>query len=115
LRPTEKRRARSQSCFVIAWEFRVRPGKRRAFEKAYGVDGDWAKFFRSGKGYICTELIRDLETPLRYLTLDFWASREAFDRFKKENRAEYHAIDQKCGSLTEKERRIGQFETVGGR
>lgn len=110
-----KNRARSQPGFVIAWEFYVRPSERRAFEKAYGPEGDWAKFFRSAKGYICTELIRDLETPVRYLTFDFWTSGEAFDRFKKENRAEYHAIDQKCASLTEKERQIGHFETVGGR
>ena len=60
-----------KSDFIIIWEFRVRTGKRRAFEKVYGPDGDWGQFFRTGKGYICTELLSDRGTPLRYLTLDF--------------------------------------------
>ena len=102
----------SRPRFVTVWEFRVSAGKRRAFEKAYGPQGEWARFFRHGKGYICTKLIRDLKIPLRYLTLDFWASSEGFDRFKKENRIEYSAIDQKCASLAEKETQIGHFETV---
>ncbi len=104
---SQKRGPKSE--FVIVWEFRVRPGKRRAFEKAYGPDGDWTRFFRTGKGYIRTELLSDRGTPLRYLTLDFWASRTDYEHFKKDNRAEYQTIDKKCESLTEKEVEIGQF------
>ena len=95
--------------FIIAWEFRVRPGKQRAFEKAYGPDGDWAQFFRTGKGFIRTELLSDRGMTLRYLTLDSWASRMDYERFKKDNRTKYQAIDEKCESLTEKEVEIGQF------
>ena len=105
----------TKSGFIVVWEFRVRPGKRRAFEKAYGPDGDWARFFRTGKGYICTELLSDRGTPLRYLTLDFWKSRTDYERFKEENRAAYQAIDKKCASLTEKEVKIGQFTVGRGR
>lgn len=104
---SQKRGTKSE--FIIVWEFRVRPSKRRAFENAYGPDGDWAKFFRQSKGYIRTELLGDRGTPLRFLTLDFWASRTDYERFKKENRAEYQAIDKKWESLTEKEVEIGQF------
>jgi heme-degrading monooxygenase HmoA len=99
---------------VIVWEFRVRSGKGREFERIYGSDGVWAKFFRRGKGYIRTELVRDLKTPRRYLTLDFWKSREAYLRFKKENRVEYRAIDERCGSLTEDEVKIGEFHGAVG-
>jgi heme-degrading monooxygenase HmoA len=98
--------------FVIVWEFRIKPRKRREFEKVYGLNGAWAEFFHSGKGYIRTELLRDLETPGRYLTIDLWTSRQAYLRFKKENRAEYQAIDQKCLSLTEDEVKIGEFYGV---
>ncbi len=95
--------------FVIVWEFRVRSGKRREFERVYGPDGAWAELFRGGKGYIRTELLHDLETPRRYLTIDFWTSRQAYLRFKKNNRAEYQTIDAKCLSLTEDEVKIGEF------
>jgi heme-degrading monooxygenase HmoA len=96
--------------FVVVWEFQVCSAKRREFERVYCSDGVWAKLFRRGEGYIRTDLVRDLRTPGRYLTLDFWASREAYARFKKENRAEYQAIDERCASLTESEVRVGEFQ-----
>jgi len=94
----------------VVWEFRVRSGKKHAFERIYGTDGVWARLFRGGEGYIRTDLIRDLKTPRRYLTLDLWISREVYTCFKKENRAEYQAIDERCASLTESELHIGEFQ-----
>jgi heme-degrading monooxygenase HmoA len=91
------------------WEFTIRPTARRKFEKAYGPDGLWASLFRTEKGYIPTELIRDGKTPGRYLTLDFWATRRDYQRFKKQNRAQYDAIDKECQLLTGDEHEIGQF------
>ncbi len=99
-----------QVAFVIVWEFRVKAGKRREFETVYGPEGDWVRFFCHGKGYIRTELIRDVKTPRRYLTLDFWTTRQAYLRFKKQNRAGYKAIDDQCLSLTEDEALIGEFK-----
>ena len=64
--------------FVIIWEFRVRSRKRSEFEQVYGPDGTWAKFFRGGKGYIRTELIRDVKRPRRYSTIDSWTTRQAY-------------------------------------
>ena len=96
--------------FVVVWEFHVKAGKSDEFERIYGPDGEWAEFFHRGEGYRRTELIRDLETPRRYLTIDVWASRQAYLRFKKEKHAEYHAIDEKCASLTGTEQFVGTFE-----
>jgi quinol monooxygenase YgiN len=104
-----RKRAR-ESEFVVLWEFRVRADKRREFERVYGPDGVWVKFFRGGKGYVRTELIRDLETPRRYMTIDFWSSRAVYLRFKKHNQTEYRAIDEKCESLMEAEALLGTFE-----
>lgn len=106
-------RKKKASAFVVIWEFRVRPSKRRAFEKIYGPQGEWADVFRRDKEYIRTHLIRDRESRLHYLTLDVWASRKAYHRFKKENQTEYAAIDKRCAAMTTKEQLVGEFETVG--
>src|ERR1700730_3808113 len=95
--------------FVIVWEFRIRTARQRMFERAYGPDGEWAKFFRTGKGFLGTELIRDEDDANRYLTLDFWKSREHYERFKRRNREMYELIDQRCEAFTTKESEIGQF------
>jgi heme-degrading monooxygenase HmoA len=95
--------------FVTVWEFRVGTAKRRAFERAYGPDGEWATLFRTGKGFLGTELIRDEDDANRYLTLDFWKSRKHYERFKRQNREMYELIDQRCEAFTTKESEIGQF------
>jgi quinol monooxygenase YgiN len=109
----KKSLANKEPGLVIIWEFRVRRGKQREFEKVYGPDGEWAEFFSAGKGYLGTELIRDEEVPLRFVTLDFWKSQAAYELFKKKHRAEYRQIDKKCESLTEGEKPIGYFRRVG--
>jgi len=66
--------------------------------------------FRTGKGYIRTELVNDRAMPLRYLTLDFWDTRQAYLNFRKKNGIDYQAIDERCVSLTEREIKIGEFQ-----
>jgi [ribosomal protein S18]-alanine N-acetyltransferase len=103
---------KARPAFVVIWEFRIRPAKRGAFEKVYGPEGDWAKFFRRDNAYIRTELIRDRASPGCYLTLDYWTSRAAYLSFKKENNVEYAAIDKKCESMTIREKFVGEFEST---
>ena len=98
--------------YLTIWEFRVKPGRDQQFERAYGPTGAWVHLFRTGDGYVKTELVRDLKQPGRYLTLDFWRSRTAYDRFREEHREEYEAIDARCEQLTETELHLGEFESI---
>jgi heme-degrading monooxygenase HmoA len=95
--------------YVVIWEFRVRQGQARAFERAYGPDGAWARLFLQGEGYLRTELLRDARDERRYLTLDRWRSAEAYERFRAEQRETYAALDQRCEALTEHETFLGAF------
>ena len=98
--------------YLIAWQFRPKEGAERQFETAYGPNGVWAKLFMQGEGFIATELSRDLQHPRRYLTLDFWASKEAYEQFRTEHVAEYKEIDVQCEELTEQETELGRFERL---
>jgi len=97
------------------WEFQVRPGMEKRFEKVYGPDGDWARLFAQDKSYIGTELIRNLKCEPTYVTLDFWTSQETYDEFRKQQFAKYKALDQKCEGLTESEQEIGRFIKVSNK
>lgn len=48
--------------YVIVWEFHASEGKEKEFERVYGSGGAWADFFKRGKGYVRTELLRERET-----------------------------------------------------
>ena len=83
-----------------------------AFERIYGSEGEWAQFFRSGDGFIGTELLRDLEEPERYLVIDRWASAEAYNAFLSEHQAEYLRRSDEARVYYEQELRFGTFENV---
>ncbi len=96
--------------YVYVWEFVVTRDRARDFERAYGVDGDWERLFRRADGYLRTELIRDRGRPERYLTIDYWESKAAFDAFRSRFAPEFEALDAACAALTTRETEIGQFE-----
>ena len=82
------------------------------FERVYGPDGEWAQFFRGGRGYVGTELLRDVETPGRYLVIDRWESRQAYDAFVAEHRDAYMRRVDETAFRYEQELRLGTFENV---
>lgn len=95
--------------FVALWEFEVKPGSEELFEETYRAHGAWAKLFAQDAAYRGTRLVKDVERERVYLTLDFWESREAYEKFKKENAAEYERIDRECEGMTVRESRIGEY------
>ncbi len=97
--------------FLALWEFEVKPGSEELFEKVYGPDGAWVKLFVQDSQYRGTRLVKDVEREGVYLTLDFWETREAYEKFKKENSAEYDRIDRECEEMTAGEKRLGEFQT----
>lgn len=97
--------------YVIAWKFIIRADCVAEFEAIYGPQGEWVRLFAKGDGYGETQLLRDTSDPLCYVTLDFWKSRDAHERFRGRHGFEYNALDQRCERLTLKENKLGEFET----
>jgi heme-degrading monooxygenase HmoA len=95
---------------ALVFSYEVRDGS--AFEAAYGPEGEWAGFFTGARGYVGTELLRDVETPGRYLVVDRWESADAYNVFVAEHRDEYMRRVDETGFLYEQELRFGTFENV---
>ena len=82
------------------------------FERVYGTEGEWAEFFRQGRGYIGTELLRDVEAPGRYLVIDRWESADAYNAFVAAHREEYMERVDATRFRYDSELRFGTFETA---
>ena len=93
---------------VFSYEARV-PGE---FERVYGPNGEWAEFFRSGAGYIGTELLRDVEIPGRYLVIDRWESADAYNAFVAAHKDDYMRRADDNSFHYDQELRFGTFENV---
>jgi heme-degrading monooxygenase HmoA len=99
--------------FVVVWQFEIAEEKISAFEAAYGPEGNWAQLFRTSSEYFGTELLRDAYISGSYLTIDRWASEDAFRSFRKENDTAYESLDRTCDALTSRETRIGTYTILG--
>ena len=97
--------------FLALWEFEVKSGCEERFQSVYGPSGDWVRLFRTDPRFIETRLLHDPAEPTRYITLDFWQSRSAYESFKELHGAAYSTLDKSSESLTRRERCLGSFET----
>ena len=95
---------------MIALVFTYEVADSAVFERAYGGEGEWARFFQVGRGYVGTELLRDVESPGRYLVVDRWETRESYNEFVAANKAEYTRRVDESAFYYERELRLGTFE-----
>jgi len=96
----------------IVWEFHVREEQRGDFERHYAAGGTWAEFFKRDAAYKGTQLLRDINDPSRYVTIDTWDDPDSYGAFRALHRQEYSALDQQMEALTESEQRVGVFLQV---
>jgi len=95
--------------YTYIWEYYVKDDFVSEFENIYRPDGPWVRLFKEGKGYIKTELHQVIENKTRFLTIDFWTSKSAYDSFRKQFSEEFEELDKVCETLTEKEIHLGSF------
>jgi heme-degrading monooxygenase HmoA len=108
----------------VVFEYEVEAAARAEFERVYGSDGDWARFFRDGDGYLGTELLEATEDrrsapgathrlDRRFLVVDRWTTETAYARFLAANAEEYERRSVDAARLYLSETRIGSFARVG--
>jgi heme-degrading monooxygenase HmoA len=95
---------------VIAFRYLVDSEHVERFERVYGSDGDWARFFATGEGYLGTQLLRSAAGD--YLLLDRWESAASFDAFMRDHGAAYEQRSRRTVALYEREERLGAFDLV---
>jgi heme-degrading monooxygenase HmoA len=100
--------------YATLWSFSVRPDRKAEFESHYGPAGTWARLFRRAPGFLGSELLCDRADANRYLTIDRWESREAWEAFRRQFAAEYERLDREFESLTTAEAPLGEFAPAGG-
>ena len=67
--------------FLRVWEYEVPADRVDGFVAAYGPTGDWARLFARGDGFVRTELYRSAGSPTRFITVDRWRSKAAWQEF----------------------------------
>ena len=95
--------------YAYIWEYYVKDDFIEEFEKIYGAAGSWVQLFKGADGYNGTEFLRDCDNERRYMTIDSWISKSAYEAFRKRFSVEFEELDKVCETLTEKEIHLGPF------
>lgn len=96
---------------MIALVFLYETRGPESFEQAYGPDGDWAQYFRGARGYIGSELLRDVDEPGRYVVIDRWESAQTYNDFIEAHRDDYMRRSDEMTFHYVQELRFGTFES----
>jgi heme-degrading monooxygenase HmoA len=108
-------RRETENMVRIVWEFTARADKIEEFENYYANSGPWTMLFRKSSGYHGSVLLRDIEQPRRYLTIDRWENSAMHRAMRERFAAEYEELDRAGEAFTESERRHGVFEEAHSR
>jgi quinol monooxygenase YgiN len=94
----------------IVWEFMARADKIKEFENYFADSGPWSALFRKNSGYHGTVLLRDLQIPRRYLTIDRWENAALHRAMRERYKLEFEELDRAGEAFTESEKHTGVFE-----
>jgi len=92
--------------YVRVWEYEVSAEHLAAFLAAYGAEGDWARLFRAGRGFLGTELYRRTDDEARFVTVDRWQDHGAWRDFLEEHRESYDRLDEALTHVSSSQRRL---------
>jgi len=98
--------------YVIIWEYEVSAEKRSEFERNYAATGEWSSLFKKAEGYLGTELLRDVTNTQRYITIDRWTTKAAYEDFLDRWKEEYNQLDERCKGLASREILLGKWITI---
>ncbi len=99
--------------FAYIWQYTIDPRYRAEFLAAYRPDGDWSKLFQRDPEYFETKLFQDYDRSDRYITVDYWTSKNARDSFREKFAVEFKEIDERCENYTLNEVLIGDYFIIG--
>ncbi len=98
--------------YIVLTEFIARENKAAEFEDYFGSAGKRAETLRNGEGFMSTELLKDKEVKLRYVTMDRWVSKDAYDDFGIEFENENSDLAKAGEEFSSKQVLIGVLERL---
>ncbi len=93
--------------YIVVWKYTINPDHRHEFEKEYGTEGTWSRFFRRSKNYLGSDLYGNVNSPDEYLLADRWNSQQSYDQFIGEYEQLYRELSEKFEYLYLDEQRLG--------
>ena len=86
--------------------FSRKAGAHVGIQASDGPQGAWVELFHRGEGFIKTDLIPNQASPSEFTTVDYWQSKDHYDRFRRDFQADYDRLDRQFAPLIAHEERV---------
>ncbi len=65
---------------AVVWQFDVKSGRQKEFEKFYGADGEWSRLSRRSRSFLGGSFLRDQAHETHYLLVEYWSEMVVYER-----------------------------------
>jgi hypothetical protein len=97
---------------AIVWKFQVKSGEQEAFERLYGVDGDWSRVNRATRSFLGTSFLRNQNDPAQYLVTEYWSEMLVYEQQRVKAAETFEAVEQMRAALVESIEPLGVFTAL---
>ena len=97
---------------AVVWQFDVKKGREKEFEKLYGVDGDWTALNRQTRSYLGSSFLHDQNRPSRYLLTEFWSEMVVYEEHRAVRSALINSIEARRAELVDAVQPLGIYTAL---
>lgn len=97
---------------AIVWKFQVKDGQQDAFERLYGVDGDWSRVNRMTRSFLGTSFLRNQNDPSQYLVTEYWSEMLVYEQQRAKAAATFQAVEKMRAALVQSIEPLGVFTAL---
>src|SRR5438874_7896485 len=97
---------------AVVWQFDVRSGKEKEFEKFYGVDGEWTAMNSHSRSYLGTSFLRDQSRTTRYMVIEYWSEMLVYEEHKSYRRDQLETLEKQQQALVTSVEPLGLFTAL---
>jgi hypothetical protein len=97
---------------AIVWKFQVKNGEQDAFERLYGVDGDWTRVNRATRSFLGSSFLRNQNDPSQYLVTEYWSEMLVYEQQRVKAAETFAAVEQQRDALVQSIEPLGVFTAL---
>jgi len=97
---------------AVVWQFQVRPGKQKEFERVYGADGEWSALARRSRSFLGSSFLRDQAAGTSYLLIEYWSEMVVYEKHRSTASADIRRLDERRDELCEAITPLGIFSAL---
>ena len=97
---------------AVVWQFETRSGQESAFERFYGVDGEWTRLSRRSRSFLGSSFLKDLAIPNRYLLVEYWSEMLVYEKHLVDLDDEMKELEATRGAFLDRIEPLGVFSAL---